>query len=65
MTLFRPALLVAALACALAQLAAAADPKPVATVDKVELEAAAIPKTTPMADILAASPQSHWSSPIS
>jgi peptidylprolyl isomerase len=64
MTLLRPALLVAALAAAIAQLASAADPaqpKPVAKVDKVELPA----NTTPvvkgsMADILNNSPKSDW-----
>src|SRR5213075_1431221 len=63
MTLFRPALLVAALAVAITQLASAADPtkpKPVAKVDKVEVEAPAIPQSTPMSEILKDSPKSDW-----
>ena len=56
MTLLRPALLVAALAFAISQLASAADPA------KPEAKPAdsALPKSKPMSEILAASPKSDW-----
>jgi len=64
MTVLRPALLVAALAFAITQLASAADPqkpKPVARVDKVELPAGTTPVVKgSMADILNNSPKSDW-----
>jgi len=60
MTLFRPALLVAALAVAITQLASAADPaKPAAKPDAAK-PADATPKSRAMADILKDSPKSDW-----
>jgi peptidylprolyl isomerase len=60
MTLLRPALLVAALAFAIAQLASAADPAQPAAKPEAKPAESAIPKSKPMADILAASPKSDW-----
>ena len=60
MTLFRPALLVAALAAALAQLAAAADPATPAPKPQAAKPEAGLPKSKPLGDILAASPKSDW-----
>jgi len=60
MTLLRPALLVAALAFAIAQLAAAADPAQPAAKPEAKPAEPAIPKSKAMSEILAASPKSDW-----
>jgi len=60
MTLLRPALLVAALAFAIVQLASAADPAKPAAKPEAKPAESTIPKSKAMADILAASPKSDW-----